>query len=143
MLFSGRVQQPCHVLLVFDLSSSRKPYFILNKLFLFLSFDAHSREVPYLWMAWKQLLRWLLTRGWPGNNCSAGSQFQPKPTLESGDHRANWRSLSPGQVQLSLAQIGPKVASPHPPTHLRHLRKVTYLSRDWILCMYQVLGRQQ
>lgn len=40
----GAIQQPCHVLLVFDLSSSRKPYFILNELFLFLSLNAHSRE---------------------------------------------------------------------------------------------------
>lgn len=44
-LFSGGVQPPCHVLLVFDLSWHRKP-FILNKLFLFLSFDAHSIEAP-------------------------------------------------------------------------------------------------
>lgn len=40
----GAIQQPCRVLLVFDLSSSRKPYFILNELFLFLSLNAHSRE---------------------------------------------------------------------------------------------------
>lgn len=44
------VHQPDHVLLVIDFSSSGKPYSILNKSLLFLSFYAHSKE------AWKQLL---------------------------------------------------------------------------------------
>lgn len=72
-----------------------------NYSYFYLSVLIPERLINCL-VAWKQLLPWLTFSAWA------------HVTLRSGNHRFSSRSLSPGHVQLSLAQIGQKLA-PLPP----------------------------
>lgn len=93
----------------------------------------HPEQITLIFIFWCSFQRGSLTVWWPGNSCFPALILMPS-AHDSWKCmcRFDLRSLSTRHSQLSLAQIGQK----HFFFLFRHLRKLTYLSNDWVLCLY-------